>query len=130
MKVYTIHLRRHGLDPDRDLLVVEEGFSWPAFLLSFLWALWHRLWAPAALIFLAGTAIGLTGLKLHLDSLSQSALSLGLAVIVGYLGNDLRRRRLDRLGYAPGVVSSGDDADAALLRYLDSEPALAADIKP
>ena len=130
MKVYTVHLRRHGLDPDRDLLVVEEGFSWPAFFLSFLWALWHRLWVPAAVIFLAGTAIGLAGTKLHLDPLSQSALSLGLAVIFGYLGNDLRRHRLDRLGYALGGVSSGADADAALLRYLDTKPALTADIKP
>lgn len=130
MKVYTVHLRRHGLDPDRDLLVVKEGFSWPAFFLSFLWALWHRLWVPAGVIFLAGTAIGLSGIKPHLDPLSQSALSLGLAVIVGYLGNDLRRGRLDRLGYALADVSSGDDADAALRRYLDAEPALAADIKP
>ncbi len=130
MNVYTVHLRRHGLDPDRDLLVVKEGFSWPAFFLSFLWALWHRLWVPAAVIFLAGTAIGLAGTKLHLDPLSQGALSLGLAAIVGYLGNDLRRRRLERLGYALADVSSGDDADAALRRYLDAEPALAADLKP
>ena len=130
MNVYTIHLRRHGLDPDRDLLVVKEGFSWPAFFLSFLWALWHRLWVPAAVIFLAGAAIGLLGAKLHLDSLSQWALSLGLAVIVGYLGNDLRRRLLDRQGFALADVSSGDDADAALRRYLDAEPALAADLKP
>ena len=130
MKVYTVHLRRHGLDPDRDLLVVKEGFSWPAFFLSFPWALWHRLWVPAAVIFLAGTAVTLAGTKLHLDPLSQSALSLGLAAIFGYLGNDLRRRRLERLGYALADVSSGDDADAALRRYLDAEPALAADIKP
>ena len=130
MNVYTIHLRRHGLDPDRDLLVVKEGFSWPAFFLSFPWALWHRLWVPAAVIFLAGAAIGLLGAKLHLDPLSQWALSLGLAAIVGYLGNDLRRRRLDRQGFALADVSSGDDADAALRRYLDAEPALAADLKP
>ncbi len=130
MKIYTVHLRRHGLDPDRDLLVVKEGFSWPAFFLSFLWALWHRLWVLAGVIFLVSTAIGLSGLKLQLDPLSQSALSLGLAAIVGYLGNDLRRRRLERLGFALADVSSGDAADAALRRYLDAEPALAADIKP
>ena len=60
MNVYTVHLRRHGLDPDRDLLVVKEGFSWPAFFLSFLWALWHRLWVPAAGVFLARAAPPLT----------------------------------------------------------------------
>ncbi|MBI2584926.1 MAG: DUF2628 domain-containing protein, partial [Rhodospirillales bacterium] len=36
MRLYSVHLRRHGLDPDRDLVLVKEGFSWPAFLLSFL----------------------------------------------------------------------------------------------
>ncbi len=130
MNVYTVHLRRHGLDPDRDLLVVKEGFSWPAFFLSVPWALWHRLWVPAAVIFLAGAAIGLLGTKLHLDPLSQWALSLGLAAIVGYLGNDLRRLRLERRGFALADVSSGDDADAAHRRYLDAEPVLAADLKP
>ena len=44
MRVYTVHMRRPALDPDADFRLVKEGFSWPAFFFSFLWALWSRLW--------------------------------------------------------------------------------------
>ena len=57
MRIFTVHLRRHGLDPDHDLIVVKEGFSWPAFFLTGFWALCQRLWLAAALMFAAVAAI-------------------------------------------------------------------------
>ncbi len=130
MRLYSVHLRRHGLDPDRDIVLVKEGFSWPAFFLSFLWALWHRLWLAAAAIFLAVTTLNAAIYWLRPDVLSQAVLSLGLGVIVGYLGNDLRRRNLTSQGFAFAGAVSGEDPDKALRRYLDNEPALASDLKP
>ena len=46
--VYTVHMRRPALDPGTRLRLVKEGFSWPAFFFSFVWALWSRLWLVAA----------------------------------------------------------------------------------
>ncbi len=129
MRLYSVHLRRHGLDPDRDIVLVKEGFSWPAFFFSFLWALWHRLWLATAAIFLAVTTLSLAIYWLRPDGLSQVALSLGIGVLIGYLGNDLRRRKLTRQGFAFAAVVSGGDPDKALRRYLDGEPALAIDLK-
>ena len=129
MRLYSVHLRRHGLDPDRDIVLVKEGFSWPALVFSFLWALWHRLWLAALAILLAVATLNAAIYWLRPDELSQAVLSLGLGVIVGYLGNDLRRRKLTRLGFAFAGAVSGDDPDKALRRYLDSQPALAADLK-
>ena len=129
MRLYSIHLRRHGLDPDRDIVLVKEGFSWPALLFSFLWALRHRLWLAAAAIFLTVTTLNVATYWLRPDELSQSVLSLGLGVIIGYLGNDLRRRKLTRQGFAFAGAVSGDDQDQALRRYLDNQPALATDLK-
>jgi len=130
MKLYAVHLRRHGLDPDRDVVMVKEGFSWPAFLLSFVWALWHRLWLAAALFGLAHAAISLGIYLLHPDPISQTVLSLGLAAIIGYLAADIRQHKLTRQGFAFAGVVGGKDADQAYRRFLDSEPALAADLKP
>ncbi len=130
MKMYSVHLRRHGLDPDRDVRLVKEGFSWLAFVLAFLWALWHRLWLEAAVIFALNAGINLAALELSLDPLSHGALSLGLAAIVGYLGNDMKCRKLARQGFVLAGVASGEDSDAALARFLDDEPALAADLRP
>ncbi len=130
MKFYAVHLRRHGLDPDRDVVMVKEGFSWPAFLLSFVWALWHRLWLAAALFGLAHAAISLGIYLAHPDPVSQAVVSLGLAAIIGYLAADIRQHKLARQGFAFAGVVGGKDIDQAYRRFLDSEPALAADLKP
>ena len=130
MKMYSVHLRRHGLDPDRDIRLVKEGFSWPAFFLAFLWALWHRLWLEAAVIFALNASIGLAALVIPLDLLSHGALSLGLAAIVGTMGNDMKCRKLARQGFQLAGVASGENSDTALARFLDDEPALAADLRP
>ena len=129
MRLYSVHLRRHGLDPDRDLVLVKEGFSWPAFLLSFLWALWHRLWLAAAVVAAAHGALGVVVVLLGANPVAEVALSLGIGAVVGFIANDLRRRKLARQGFAfAGVVVAGD-VDSALKRYLDSEPVLAQDLK-
>jgi len=129
MRLYAVHLRRHGLDPDRDVVLVKEGFSWPAFFLSFVWALWHRLWLAAALIALAQALVGLGVYLAHPDPVSQIVLSLGLAAIVGYLAAEIRQTKLARQGFAFAGVVGGEDADQAYQRFLDGEPALAADLK-
>ena len=128
MNLYAVHLRRHGLDPDRDVVVVKEGFCWPAFFLSVLWALWTRLWLAAALFLSAQGLVNLGVYLFHPDPLSQGILSLGLAVIFGYVANDLRQQKLSRQGFALSAVVNGKNSDQAYSRFLDHEPGLAADL--
>ncbi len=130
MRLYTVHLRRHGLDPDRDLTAVKEGFCWPAFFFSVLWALANGLWLVGlGLLVAQAVVVGAIAL-LGLDPLSQGAVSLGLAVIVGMLANDLRRWTLSRRGFTEAAVVAGGDADAALGRFLEDTPQLAAELRP
>ncbi|MBT3306894.1 MAG: DUF2628 domain-containing protein [Alphaproteobacteria bacterium] len=130
MKLYAVHLRRHGLDPDRDVVLVKEGFSWPAFFLSFVWALWHRMWAVAIGFLAAQGAVFLAVFWLHPDPATQTVLVLGLAVLLGWIANDLRQQNLINQGFALTAVASGNNTEAAYHRFLDSEPTLAADLTP
>jgi hypothetical protein len=130
MNLYAVYLRRHGLDPDRDVVLIKEGFSWPAFFLSFVWALWNRLWLVAAGFLAAQGVVGLGITLLRPDPLSQVFLSLGLAVIFGLLANDLRQSNLAGQGFVLTAVTSGRDSEVAYRRFLDHEPALAADLNP
>ena len=129
MRLYTVHLRRHGLDPDRDLAAVKEGFCWPAFFFSVPWALWNRLWLVGLALLAAQAAVGGAVALLGLDPLSQGAATLGLAVIIGMSANDLRRWTLGRRGFDEAAVVTGGDADAALGRFLEDMPELAADLR-
>ncbi len=128
MRLYTVHVRRHGVDADSDLVLIKEGFCWPAFFLGPLWALWHRLWLAALVLLIADLGLSGTALLLRLDGLSQGAVSVGFVAIVGFVANDLRRRRLERRRFTLAAVVSGAGREAAELRFLDGEPESAAEL--
>ncbi|MAN80941.1 MAG: hypothetical protein CMM77_07035 [Rhodospirillaceae bacterium] len=128
MRVFTVHLRRHGLDPDKDVRVVKEGFSWPAFLFTFLWALWHRMWWTALGLFVIVTVAGIAVEALLPHPVAGTAAMLALYVAIGFVGNDLLRRHLAALGFAETGPVCGEDRDHALYRFLDADPVLARDL--
>ncbi len=128
MRLYTVHIRRHYPDADSDLVLIKEGFCWPAFFLGPLWALWHRLWLVALVLLVADVALSGTALLARLDGLSQGAVSVGFAAIVGFVANDLRRRALERRHFTLAAVVSGARREAAEGRFLDGEPELAAEL--
>ena len=128
MRVFTVHLRRPPLDPERDIQLVKEGFSWPAFLFTVLWALWCRLWLVAAGIVAAEVLLNLLLGLLGADPMTRSALSLAFSVALGVFGNDLKRWTLFRNNYLEVAVVTGDDPDAAERRFWDERPSLAADL--
>ena len=128
MRVFTVHIRRHGLDPEKDVRLVKEGFSWPAFLFTFLWALWHRMWWTALGLFVISWGAALAVETLLPDHVAGPAVLLALYVAIGYLGNDLERRHLAASGFAEAGPVCGTDGDEALYRFLDADPALARDL--
>ena len=127
MKVFTVYTRRHGLDPDRDIVFVKEGFCWPAFFFSVLWALWSRRWLVALGLFAAEAAASAVMVALNADLRSRLIVSVGLAAIIGVLGNDLRRWTLERRGFVLCDIVTGGDGDAAERRFFDRHPELTAE---
>ena len=128
MKLFTVHLRRHGLDPDHDLVVVKEGFSWPAFWLSFIWAIRHRMWLVAVAIIAISISLNVVAWALGMGPDASLVLAVGMAVLTGLLANDCRRWTLRRQGFAEMGVSSGKTEDQALARFLDDSPDLVREI--
>ncbi len=128
MKIYTVHSRadaRPGTDPDRNLVLVKEGFCWPAFFFGALWALWKRLWLAALLIFTAEAVVGLLAAGTALGLVA----ALGLGLIIGYIGDDLRRWTLGRRGYEETGVVGGSDLAEAEMNVFAEYPALAEQLK-
>jgi hypothetical protein len=128
MRVYTVHMRRPALDPETDFRLVKEGFSWPAFFFSFLWALWSRLWLVAAGLLALEVTIGAVLSLLDGDFWTQAALSLGVALLIGVFANDLKRSTLFRRGFLEAAVVTGNSIDDAERRFWDQRPQLAADL--
>ena len=116
-KVYTAHVRGRGRI-DADLVFVKDGFSWPAFFFTGIWALWHRLWLFALIVFASGFAVGFASDFLDLDPLTDAAVGLAWAVLVGYEANDARRRALARRDFDLKDIVLGQNLTQAEHRFF------------
>ena len=114
MRVYTVHT-----DLARDFVLVKEGFSWPAFFFTFVWAFAGKLWLWGA-VFL-GVAVLFNGFAAFfgLTAPVVVCVSIGLHAVIGFVANDLRRRTLHRRGYTEICVVTGANLVAAETRFLE-----------
>ncbi len=119
MRIYTLH---EPNDPALEVVPIKEGFSWPAFIISPLWALWHRLWFWAICFVAANIVLGLALVWAGGNEFVQSTASLALALIIGWIANDLRRRKLTKQGFKERAVLVANNKDTALARYLMAAP--------
>lgn len=126
MKIFTVHVRRHGLDPDRDFVLVPEGFGFWAFVLTIVWALYHRLWLAAIVLGVLHAATGLAIVEFGANDAAALIVDLVVAVVFGFVANDLRRSKLESQGFVQEGVASGRTIEDAERRYLDDNPSLAA----
>lgn len=122
MRVFTIHLKPSALTPDRDAVLVKEGFCWPAFFFGPFWALWHRMWFACLGLFSVLIALGVAEAILRLDPMSYSAVMFGVAAIIGFCGNDWRRNALAVRGWKLAGLSAAADRDLAFRRFVDLNP--------
>jgi hypothetical protein len=103
--------------PSGGFELVKRGWSWPGFLLTWIWALAKSLWKQA----IAGGAVALLAIALS-DAEETAAiatlLGLGLAIVFGARGNLWLRQRLIVAGYEPKTTIGATSIDLARVLYL------------
>jgi hypothetical protein len=112
--------------PDRDhrsTIVIPDGFSWAAFLLSWVWLIWHRLWIAGLVVFLLQMA---SGFLLSLPGLGLAGTLLGFAtsLLVALEGRNHYGNSLVRRGWTLEAVISAVDRQTAEDIYFSSLPQL------
>lgn len=119
MKLYTIHIKP-GSDITLDKPVfLREGFNWWAFLFTFLWALYKKLWLFGIAIFLANVAIMLVIETGIIGEYAGAAMQFAVQIFVGFSANDALRKRMQKDGYIFQDITSGDSLLRAEQRYFD-----------
>ncbi len=102
MRVFTVYTPP-AANPEAAPLLLPEAFCWPAALFGPLWFLAQHLWLPALAVTLATV----------LAALASPWASLGLALLLGFHAQDIRRWALARQGWTPaGLVAAPDEASA------------------
>ncbi len=96
MRDYWVMVRdRNG--PDIEL--VPEAFSWGALVFPIIWALYRRLWRVALGVVVVSIVLPLL---LQLADFNENGVlipSFAINIVLGWLGNDLRRWELRRKGF-------------------------------
>lgn len=100
-----------------DAVFIRDGFAFFAFLLPFVWLLWHRLWIEAALALGAALLIGVLAEAGGYGPYA-SLLSLLVSIYVGLEGAALRIQALRRRGWRDAAVVEADSAAEAEIRYF------------
>ena len=125
-QTYTLHVPGDAEPGDPEALdkaeLVKDGFAWGAFLFTFLWFFWNRLWLAGI-----GVLIALVGLAFLLQILrvgtgAAFVAEFLLAVLIGLEANNLRRWTLRRRKPVVAVVSASDREEAeakAFARWLE-----------
>ncbi len=111
-------------------MLIKEGICWPAFLLTALWALRHRMWRAFTCMIIAGVALQAALAFSGADEVTAAAAGLGFMALVAFGANDWRRAALGRLGYRLAGMSAASDRDTALRRFFDLHPPQPADAGP
>src|SRR4051794_33853231 len=117
MKTYTLHVAADAPPGDAGTLeravLVKDGFSWGAFVFSFLWFFAHRLWIAGLIVLVAAAALGASLQFLRVATGASFSAAFLFAVLVGLEANSLRRWTLARSGRpAVALVTAGDRQEA------------------
>lgn len=116
MKTFSILEPPDG-SPDK-VAFIREGFSWGAFLLSVLWALWHRMWVIALLLFVVFAALAVAA-KLEVIRSDLAALvQFAIVLLFGFEARNLQAQALERTGFRHTGLIQATSLEAAELTYF------------
>ena len=120
MTMYSVHIRNAGTKPD--LVCIQDGFSWGAAVFGFIWALYLGAWGVAGVLLVVQILVGALIPLLIADATAQGLAHIGLAVVIGFSANELRRVVAGAGGLDEVGVVTGADIEDAERRYLDTHP--------
>lgn len=123
MGIYTVLEPPDGR-PER-VVFVPEGFSWGAFLLTVIWALWQRMWVVGLLLFALSTILSVAvNMELAGTGLA-SLISFGIALLFGFEARNLQVMSLERSGFRRAGLIQATTGEAAELAYFASRAPVA-----
>jgi uncharacterized protein DUF2628 len=114
MKTFNVY--KH---PTQGYEAVKQGFSWPGFFFTAIWAFVKKMWGPGLVI------LGVFVLLVFAETVfeqegSQGGVTImllfqfGLYIMVGMKGNDWRRENLVKRGFEKLNTLDAETPDAAI----------------
>lgn len=117
MATYTLHVPSGSFPGEVSALdearLVRDGFVWGAFVFSFLWFFWHRLWLAGLAVIALVIAFQVAVSYLPAGPLAPFLSQVLLSILIGLEASSLERWTHERRGRpAVAIVSARTDAEA------------------
>ena len=126
-RTYTLHVPANAEPGDPEGLdqaeLVKDGFSWGAFLFTFLWFFWNRLWLAGLGVLIAVVGLPFALQAARVNTAAAVLAELLLSLLIGLEANSLKRWTWRRKKPAADVVTASDldEAEAkAFSRWLEN----------
>jgi hypothetical protein len=112
MYSYLIYQKPEAIKDD-EMHCICDGFNIWAMLLGVFWALYNRMWL---------VSLALVVINLIISTLpSGSWLGLLISLFMGFEGNMLLAKKLEKRGYALKSIIVARDIEEAELKFLQQE---------
>jgi hypothetical protein len=116
MRYYTVHAPSGEYDAPDEYIFVKDGLSFPAFFLSILWILWHRLWLTLVWYIVFVLVVAWTD-RLLGDDIATVVALLG-NLLFALEANNILRHALEARGWDEVGSSFGKDITEAEARFF------------
>lgn len=107
--------------PSGKTVTVKQGWSWPAFFFSFIWALFNRMWGLGLSVLIGcfglGIIIGLSGGGSGGDAI-LNIIAIVINIVFGINGNSWREKKLAMRGFECIETVNANNADIAISRFI------------
>ena len=117
MRIFTVYENPNPLSSEV-IVLIKEGFCWPAFFFSFLWAFYEGLWS-LAFLFLVLLICGMAFIKMFFinDNLVYLYFIL-FNFVYAFLVNDFRRMLIYFKGWSSVAIVQGRNLKEAEERFF------------
>jgi len=131
MRIYTVHELPGAPLDGKGIVLVKEGFSFPAFAFSWVWLAYHRMWVALA-IWIGVTVTLSWAMQSALGAPAAAVASLALSFMLGSEGNDIRRWALAQKGYREVGLAGGASLEEAERNFFAKweRPLSVEEVKP
>ena len=122
MTEYKIYANRQGTNE-----AVKQGWSWPAFLFHFIWALVKKMWVLGGTLLAFFFFMGMIEVAIETSEGKDAAFGLAafmnlfaisVAIVFGVNGNKWREKKLQSRGFEYQDSNSAANPEAAIAQWI------------
>ncbi len=121
MHIYSVYGEAKDSNNLQKIVIIKEGFSWPAFCFSIFWIVYSAHWLVSCGVLFS---VILTVIYLKVDVIEMISSYLWFSIFLGIFANDMQRWFLEKKNFQLLDLIFCKNKDSALIKFLSRKQIL------